>query len=40
MKHTIAIDLGGTMIKIGLLNGGQLIERTEITAQSSSGLKA
>jgi len=37
---TIAIDLGGTIIKIGLLKCGQLIERAEITAQSDSGLKA
>lgn len=39
MKHTIAIDLGGTIIKIGLLKRGQLIDRSEITAQSGSGLK-
>ena len=39
MKHTIAIDLGGTIIKIGLLKNGQLIDRTEIEAQSASGLK-
>jgi glucokinase len=39
MKHTIAIDLGGTIIKIGLLNNGKLLDRKEITAQSSSGLK-
>jgi len=39
MKHTIAIDLGGTVIKIGLLNNGELIDRTEIKAQSASGLK-
>jgi len=39
MKHTIAIDLGGTIIKIGLLKNGQLIDRTEIKAQSASGLK-
>lgn len=39
MKHTIAIDLGGTIIKIGLLKNGQLIDRTEIIAQSASGLK-
>lgn len=40
MKHTIAIDLGGTIIKIGLLKSGQMIERKEIKAQSASGLKA
>ncbi len=39
MKHTIAIDLGGTVIKIGLLNNGELIDRTEIKAESASGLK-
>jgi len=38
MQHTIAIDLGGTIIKIGLLNSGQLIDRREIKAQSASGL--
>jgi glucokinase len=40
MKHTIAIDLGGTIIKIGLLKSGQLTDRTEIIAQSASGLKS
>lgn len=40
MNHTIAIDLGGTIIKIGLLKSGLLIDRTEIKAQSASGLKA
>lgn len=39
MQHTIAIDLGGTIIKIGLLNSGQLIDRREIKARSASGLK-
>jgi glucokinase len=37
--YTIAIDLGGTIIKIGLLNEGHLIDRSEIVAQSASGLK-
>ena len=37
---SIAIDLGGTIIKIGLLLEGQLTERAEILAQSASGLKA
>ena len=32
MKHTIAIDLGGTIIKIGLMQSGQLIDRKEIKA--------
>ena len=36
---TIAIDLGGTIIKIGLLKVGQLVDRKEIPAQSASGLK-
>jgi glucokinase len=36
---TIAVDLGGTLIKIGLLNDGKLIDRREIVAQSASGLK-
>jgi len=40
MKHTVAIDLGGTIIKIGLLKSGQLIDRKEVVAQSVSGLKA
>lgn len=39
MNYTIAIDLGGTIIKIGLLKTGQLIDRSEIKAQSASGLK-
>jgi len=39
MNYTIAIDLGGTIIKIGLLNEGHLIDRSEIVAQSASGLK-
>ena len=38
MKYTIAIDLGGTIIKIGLLNNGQLIDRLENRAQSATGL--
>jgi len=38
--YSIAIDLGGTIIKIGLLKEGQLIERKEIAAQSASGLKS
>jgi glucokinase len=39
MNFTIAIDLGGTFIKIGLLQSGELIERREVPAQSASGLK-
>jgi len=37
---SIAIDLGGTFIKIGLLKNGELIVRKEIPAQSASGLKS
>ena len=40
MNHTIAIDLGGTIVKIGLLKEGQLIDRCEMTAQSALGLKS
>lgn len=40
MKNTIAIDLGGTIIKIGLLREGRLVDRKEIKAQSASGLKS
>lgn len=39
MDFTFAIDLGGTVIKIGLLKEGQLIDRNEVAAQSASGLK-
>lgn len=39
-EASIAIDLGGTIIKIGLLKNGKLIDRAEIQAQSASGLKA
>ena len=37
---SVAIDLGGTYIKIGLLKNGELIDRKEIAAQSASGLKS
>jgi hypothetical protein len=37
---TIAIDLGGTLIKIGLLKDGELIDRKEIPAQSAFGLNS
>ncbi|HET6556697.1 MAG TPA: ROK family protein [Prolixibacteraceae bacterium] len=40
MKHSIAIDLGGTIIKVGLLKDGQLIDHMEIHAHSSSGLRS
>ena len=39
MNFTVAIDLGGTIIKIGLLREGQLIDRKEVVVQSASGLK-
>jgi len=39
MNFTIAIDLGGTFIKIGLLQNGELVDRKEVVAQSASGLK-
>ena len=40
VKAVIAIDLGGTIIKMGLLKDAQLIDRKEIAAQSTSGLKS
>ena len=40
MTNTIGIDLGGTVIKIGLLQDGELIDRRDIVAQSASGLKS
>ncbi len=39
-EAVIAIDLGGTFIKIGLLQNGKLIDRKEIPAQSASRSKA
>lgn len=39
-EAVIAIDLGGTIVKIGLLKEGQLIDRKEVVAQSASGLKS
>jgi len=38
-SFSVAIDLGGTFIKIGLLKNGELIDRNEVPAQSASGLK-
>ncbi len=38
-EYTIAIDLGGTIIKLGLLKSGELLAREEIKAMSSGGLK-
>lgn len=40
MKYIIGIDLGGTIVKIGLLKEGQLIDRLEVIAQSTFGLRA
>jgi glucokinase len=39
MKFIIAIDLGGTIIKIGLLSNSQLLDRKEVSARSQSGLR-
>jgi len=38
-QFVIAIDLGGTFIKIGLLKEGKLVDRKEIPAQSASGIE-
>lgn len=40
MKHSIAIDLGGTIIKVGLLVEGHLVDHTEFHAHSSVGLQS
>lgn len=40
MSFTIAIDLGGTFIKLGLLHDSRLVYRKEIAAQPSVGLKS
>lgn len=40
MQYTIGIDLGGTNVKIGLLQNGNLIENTSLNALSAVGLKA
>ncbi|NJN24582.1 MAG: ROK family protein [Cyclobacteriaceae bacterium] len=40
MTNTIGIDLGGTVIKIGLVQDGVLTDRREMAAQSASGLKS
>jgi glucokinase len=39
-EAVIAIDLGGTFIKLGLLQNGELVDRKEVVAQSASGLKS
>jgi len=40
MKYTLGIDLGGTVVKIGLLQNGNLIENTSLKALSAEGLRA
>lgn len=40
MQYTIGIDLGGTNLKIGLLQNGNLIENTSLKSLSAEGLKA
>lgn len=40
MKYTIGVDLGGTRIKIGLVNQGELIDAEIIDAHSGSGLSS
>jgi glucokinase len=40
MKYTIAIDLGGTLVKLGLLQGGKLIDFAEVVARSATGLQS
>jgi glucokinase len=37
--NTIAIDLGGTIIKAGLLDGNRLVESVSVKATSGNGLK-
>lgn len=39
MKYTIGIDLGGTIVKIGLLQNGNLLEHTNLKALSAVGLR-
>lgn len=38
-KFSIAVDLGGTKIKLGVLKAGKLIDKTEVDSDSVSGLK-
>jgi glucokinase len=40
MSYTIAIDLGGTIIKVGLLKEGHLVDHLDINAHASFGLKS
>jgi glucokinase len=39
-QFSIGIDLGGTRIKLGLLNNGALVEKKVFDAQSAKGLRA
>ena len=39
-KYTVAMDLGGTRTKLGLLWKGRLIDKSEIDSGSATGLKA
>ena len=39
MNYTVAIDLGGTVTKIGLLCGGKLCDFTRMESHSSKGLE-
>ncbi|MDH6306528.1 glucokinase [Parabacteroides sp. PF5-5] len=40
MKYTIAIDLGGTVVKIGLLYNGGIIDCIRLESERSMGLKS
>lgn len=40
MTYTIAIDLGGTVVKVGLLQDGNLLEYTSLESQVTLGLEA
>ncbi|MDR1919281.1 MAG: ROK family protein [Tannerellaceae bacterium] len=37
MKYTIAIDMGGTVVKLGLLGDGELLESLRLDAQRTQG---
>lgn len=39
MKQYISIDLGGTIIKVGLVNSGRVIASTRVKAESANGLQ-
>lgn len=40
MNDTIAIDLGGTIVKVGLLKDGQLIKKQDVPSLSATGLRS